>query len=63
MLVSTFNLSQSFNYTPYLFYNKCFKSEINSFWIWAQSEFVMWYIEEQRTCDGRDVAQRPLLRL
>ena len=32
MLFSSFNLSQSFNYTPYLFYNKKrFKSEINSF--------------------------------
>ncbi len=31
MLVSSFNLSQSFNYMPYLF----FKSEINSFCIWA----------------------------
>ncbi len=35
MLVSSFNLSQSFNYTPYLFYKKQFKSEINSFCIWA----------------------------
>ncbi len=31
-----FNLMQSFNYTPYLFYNKRFKSEINSFCIWTQ---------------------------
>ncbi len=36
MLVSSFNLSQSFNYTPYLFYKKLFKSEINSFCIWTQ---------------------------
>jgi len=35
MLVSSFNLSQSFNYTPYLFYKKRFKSEINSFCIWT----------------------------
>jgi hypothetical protein len=34
-LVSRFNLSQSFNYTPYLFYKKHFKSEINSFSIRA----------------------------
>ncbi len=34
-LVSTFNLSQSFNYMPYLFYKKRFKSEINSFCIWT----------------------------
>jgi hypothetical protein len=31
MLVSSFNLSQSFNYTPYLFYKKRSKSEIISF--------------------------------
>ncbi len=36
MLVSSFNLSQSFNYTPYLFSKKWFKSEINSFCIWTQ---------------------------
>ncbi len=35
MLVSSFNLSQSFNYTSYLFYKKRFKSEINSFYIWT----------------------------
>jgi hypothetical protein len=35
MLVSSFNLSQSFNYTPYLFFKKAFKSEINSFCIWT----------------------------
>ncbi len=35
MLVSCFNLSQSFNCTPYLFYKKRFKSEINSFCIWT----------------------------
>jgi hypothetical protein len=35
MLVSSFNLSQSFSYTPYLFYKKPFKSEINSFCIWT----------------------------
>ncbi len=31
MLVSSFNLSQSFNYTPYLFYKKRFKSRDQSF--------------------------------
>ncbi len=36
MLGRSFNLSQSFNYTPYLFYKKQFKSEINSFCIWTQ---------------------------
>ncbi len=36
MLVSSFNLSQSFNYTPYLFCKKQFKSEINCFCIWTQ---------------------------
>jgi hypothetical protein len=35
MLVSSFNLSQSFSYTPYLFYKKRFKTEINSFCIWT----------------------------
>jgi hypothetical protein len=35
MLVGSFNLSQSFNYMPYLFYKKWFKSEINSFCIWT----------------------------
>jgi hypothetical protein len=38
MLVSSFNLSQSFNYTPYLFYKKRLKSEINCFCIWTQCE-------------------------
>jgi hypothetical protein len=28
-------LLQSFNYTPYFFYKKRFKSEINSFCIWT----------------------------
>jgi hypothetical protein len=35
MLVTSFNLSQSFNYTAYLFYKKRFKSEINCFCIWT----------------------------
>jgi hypothetical protein len=33
MLVSSFNLSQSFNYAPYVFCKKRFKSEINCFCI------------------------------
>jgi hypothetical protein len=37
LLVSRFNLLQSFNYTPYLFYKKQFKSKISSFCIWALS--------------------------
>ncbi len=37
MLVSSFNLLQSFKYTPYLFYNKRCKSEINSCCIWTPS--------------------------
>ncbi len=36
MLVSSFNLSQSFNYAPYLFCKKWFKSEINCFCIRTQ---------------------------
>ncbi len=35
MLISSFDLSQSFNYTPYLIYKKRFKSEINSFCLWT----------------------------
>jgi hypothetical protein len=35
MLVSSFNLLQSFNYTPYIFYKKLFKPEINSSCIWT----------------------------
>ncbi len=35
MLVSSFNLSQSFNYAPYLFCKKRFKTEINCFRIRA----------------------------
>ncbi len=34
-MVTSFNLTQSFNYTPYLIYKKRFKSEINSFCIWT----------------------------
>jgi hypothetical protein len=30
MLISRFNLLQSFNYTPFLFYKKRFKSEIRA---------------------------------
>ncbi len=37
MLVSNFNLSQSLNYTPYLFYIKQFKSEINSYCKWTMA--------------------------
>jgi hypothetical protein len=40
MLVSSFNLSQSFNYTPYLFFYKIrFKSEINYFCIWTLTKY------------------------
>ncbi len=35
----SFNLLQSFNYTPYLFYKNRFKSEINSFCIWTLTTF------------------------
>jgi hypothetical protein len=38
MLVSSFNLSQSFNYAPYLFCEKRFKSEINCFCIRADPD-------------------------
>jgi hypothetical protein len=40
MLVRSFNLSQSFNYTSYLFNKKRFKSEINSFCIWTLKRVV-----------------------
>jgi hypothetical protein len=39
MLVSSFNLSQSFNYAPYLFCKKQFKSEINCFCIRTQENW------------------------
>jgi hypothetical protein len=39
MLVSNFNLLQSFNYMAYLFYKKRFKSEINSVCILTQFHF------------------------
>jgi hypothetical protein len=35
-----FYLFQSFNYAPYLFYKKRFKSEINSFCIWTHSRVL-----------------------
>jgi hypothetical protein len=40
MLFSSLNLSQSFNYTPYLFYKKRFKSEISSFCIRNRDTFL-----------------------
>ncbi len=70
MLFSSFNLSQSFNYTPFLFYKKRFKSEINSFCsvYGPQPNFVhiysynLWeelrYIERERE---RGVKNRNLL--
>ncbi len=36
MLVSSFNLLQSFNYMPYLFYKQRFKYEISPFCIWTR---------------------------
>ncbi len=38
MLVSSFNFLRSFNYTPYLFYKKRFKSEIISFCLWTPGD-------------------------
>ena len=49
MLVTSFNLLQSFNYTPYLFYKKRFKSEINSFSLWIVRRYNM---------NGRDLKCR-----
>jgi hypothetical protein len=50
MLVSSFNLSQSFNYAPYLVCKKWFKSEISCFciriWINAKGHFGC-------NCEGR----------
>ncbi len=40
MLVSSFNLSQSLNYTPYLFHKKQFISEINSYCKWTMASSV-----------------------
>ncbi len=39
MLGSSFNLSQSFNYAPYLFCKKRFKAEINCFCIRTQESW------------------------
>ncbi len=45
MLVSSFNLSQSFNQAPYLFCKRRFKSEINCFCIRGKGPY----------CDGCNV--------
>jgi hypothetical protein len=47
MLFSSFNLPQSFNYAPYLFCKKWFKSEINCFYIRTQRICEYWYISEK----------------
>jgi hypothetical protein len=52
MLVSSFNFLQSFNYTPYLFYKKRFKSEINSFCIWTRKRIGLLCV--LRSHDGFD---------
>jgi hypothetical protein len=46
-----FNLLQLFKYTPYLFYKKRFKSEINSFCIWTLSLAQVVYPFESYFCD------------
>jgi len=51
MLVSSFNLSQSFNYTPHLFYKKRFKSEINSFCIWIHGKLKKFLIQNGTILD------------
>ncbi len=46
MLVSSLNLSQSFNYAPYLYCKKQFKTEINCFCIrtlYAESVYIIKY--------------------
>jgi hypothetical protein len=42
-----FNLSQLFNYTPYLFCKKRFKTEINSFCICTQDRALLLYMRRQ----------------
>ncbi len=44
MLVSSFNLLQSFNYAPYLLCKKQVKSEINCFCIRPRGTFIHSYI-------------------
>ncbi len=58
MLVSSFNLSQSFNYTPYLFYKKRLKSEINSFCIWAQERSRDTRTRQRRRHRCKDTEER-----
>jgi hypothetical protein len=58
MLVNRFNLSQSFNYAHYLFYNKLFKTEINCFCIRTQDtmssmERIMMLSEPPQTSSGQ----------
>ncbi len=66
MLVSSCNLSQSFNYASYLFLKKRFKSEVNCFCIRTQdngmttSESIEWLIEEQAFSPSFDMAPPPL---
>ncbi len=49
MLVSSFNLLQSFNYAPYLFCKIRFKSEINCFCIRTLS-LLTWQLQIQPDC-------------
>jgi hypothetical protein len=52
-MVSSFNLSQSLNYTPYLFYKKRFDSEINFFSIDPEREMYLQFTHElsRRICE------------
>ncbi len=53
MFGNSFNLSQSFNYTtPYLFYKKQFKSEINSFRIWTLNAPIVVCLDSRIVTNG-----------
>jgi hypothetical protein len=54
-----FNVSRSFNYTPYLFYKKRFKSEINSFWVHIQKELIFGLMRKNEEIRGCSAQTRP----
>ncbi len=58
MLVISFNRSQSFNYTHYLFYKKRFKSEINSFCIRTpvSRPFFIWTVCHRLFCICHEIS-------
>jgi hypothetical protein len=59
MLVSIFNLTQSFNFTPYLVYKKRFKSEINSFCIWTRQGQIKNFVPAYLTAATTVLSEGP----